>query len=109
MTEPTVEQIQDAIANDKRFAAIDMGVALATELRDSRSLAIFLSALAQEAQDALVAFGSANPADPAAIMPLQVRVRAMLFLNETIEQVLNTAKLAEQHVLAESRESADDR
>lgn len=108
MTEPTNEQIQDAIANDKRFAAIDLGVSLASELRDSRALSVFLSALAQEAQDALVEFADVNIANPQAIIPLQVRVRAVVFLNRTIEEVLNTARAAEAHVMAETRGNTNE-
>jgi len=105
--EPTPEQIEEAIAHDKRFAMIDLGITLAAELRDSKALNIFINALAQEAQDCLVAFGDANVAQPTEIMPLQVRVRALLFLNRTIEDVFAQAKAAEQHVMSEIRGSDD--
>ena len=92
MTELTPEELQEIIGSDKRFLAIDIGAQMAAELRDSRALSMFLTALAQEAQDCLVEFSELPVADPLKVMPLQVRVRALMFLNRTIETILETAK-----------------
>lgn len=102
MTEPTREQIEAAIASDKRFAVIHMGASVAAELRDSNGLKLFLAGLRQDAEDALVAFADANVADLAEIVPLQVRVKTIVFLNRTIEQLLAQAATAEQQLLSES-------
>lgn len=103
MSEPTPEQIQEAIFTDKRFAVIDMAAALAAELRDSKALHLFLASLRKEAEDALVAFADANIANVAEIVPLQVRVQTVVFLNRTIEQLLAQAKVCEEQILSEER------
>jgi hypothetical protein len=105
MTEVTQEQIQSAIMSDKRYALISMAAAVAGELRDSKALHIFMMALRKEAEDALVEFADANIANSHEIMPLQVRVKTIVFLNRTIEELLNAAKNAEDHLMND--ESAD--
>lgn len=107
MTDVTQEQIQAAIASDRRFALIEMASALAAELRDSKALHVFLMALRKDAEDALVDFADANIANAHEIMPLQVRVRTIVFLNRTIEEIMNSAKNAEDHLMNESAVNED--
>ena len=102
MSEPTREEVEAAIANDRRFAVIDMGAAVAAELRDSNGLKLFLASLRREAEDALVEFADANIANMTEIVPLQVKVRSIVFLNRTIEQLMAQAATAEQQILSES-------
>ena len=102
MTEVTEEDIQAAIQADKRFAKIHMAVSVAAELRDSNSVRLFLAALRKEAEDALEAFAYVNVANPMEIMPLQVRVRSIVFLNRTIEELMNSAKNAEAELIEDS-------
>lgn len=102
MTEVTEEDIQAAISADKRFALIHMSAALAAELRDSKALHLFMASLRKEAEDALVEFADANIANLHEIMPLQVRVRAVVFLNRTIEELMAASRNAEAQLMNES-------
>lgn len=107
MTEVTQEDIQAAILSDKRYAIIDMSAAVAGELRESAGLKLFLASLRKEAEDALVEFADANVANLSEIVPLQVRVKSIVFLNRTIEQLLIQGNKAEFEVTQESRERPD--
>lgn len=107
MAEVTDEDVKAAIQADKRFALINMASAVAAELRDCEGLKIFLMALRKEAEDALVEFADANIANPIEIMPLQVRVRSIVFLNRTIEELMNSARNAEDHLMNEVSEFND--
>jgi hypothetical protein len=102
MTEVTQEDIAAAKASDKRYALIDMSAIVAAELRDSKALHLFMAALRKEAEDAIFEFADANVANPQEIMPLQVRVKAIVFLNRTIEELMNSAANAADHVINES-------
>lgn len=107
MTEVSQEQIDAAIFTDKRFAIIDMAAAVAAELRDSSALGLFMASLRREAEDALVAFADANIANVSEIVPLQVRVQAVVFLNRTIEQLLAKAKVSEEQLISENERPAE--
>lgn len=107
MVEVTQEHIEAAKASDKRFALIQMSSAMAAELRDSKALHVFMMALRKEAEDALVEFADVNIANPHEIMPLQVKVRAVVFLNRTIEELMTASRIAEAQLLEESAEYPD--
>jgi hypothetical protein len=95
VVEVTQADIDAAKLADKRFALIEMSVAMAAELRDSAALRVFMAKLRRDAEDALVEFADANIANPHEIMPLQVKVQAIVFLNRTIEELMNAARNAE--------------
>ena len=97
--EVTQDIIDAAVSADKRFALIEMAASVAAELRDSNALKIFIMALRKEAEDAIEAFGDANIANTHEIMPLQVRVKALLFLNRTIEELMAAAKNAAEQLI----------
>ena len=107
MVEVTQEHIDAAKAADSRFAIIQNAAAVAAELRDSSALRFFMASLRREAEDALVEFADANIANLQEIMPLQVKVRAVVFLNRTIEELMAASKIAEAQVLEESAEYPD--
>lgn len=103
-------EVEAAMARDRRFGAIHLGIEIATELSHGRPLHLLMQQLREDADRAMADFALVNCGDLTAVQALQSRVFCFQYAFAVFDGILAKGRLAEQQVLAEDRmNERDDR
>lgn len=103
MPDLTSEELAALKAEDARLREVELGFAVAAELRDSAAVKALVEGLRREAYDAVLALADASPSDLPAISNLVATARAFAIVRRRLQSVMTGAKLAEGQILAEDR------
>lgn len=104
----TPEDLAVIKAQDARFAEIDLGFAIAAELRDSATVKTLVSALRQDALDAVLDLAKVTPSDINAVTRCVARSLAYSLLREHLNKVLHSAKSNIDQIAHEDAMRADE-
>lgn len=98
MSEFTTADYEAQIARDKNLQAIEIAIAAQAELRDSVAIKAISNAFEEDAKAALWEFAYADPTDMKQMTNLQVRVRAFVFMSQTLDNIRQVGRVAEDMI-----------
>lgn len=101
MSDSPEDHISEAVARDRRFAAVAKMLNVQKELRDSETLKALMGAVRQDADKAMDDLADTSPADQAAIALLLVKVSTLVYIRRTLNVIFQHGRAAEQHIEAE--------
>jgi hypothetical protein len=90
------------IARDKNLQALQIAIAAQTELRESVAIKAIQKAFEADAKAALWEFAYADPTSLKEMTNLQVRVRAFVFMSQTLDNIEQVGRVAEDMIREES-------
>ena len=98
---PPDDTIEAAKARDARFRHLELGIEVEAGLRDNGPLQVLMERLRSDADQAMMTFATANPADTVAMIGLQARVFRFTYLLETLNGIVAAGHYAETALTAE--------
>lgn len=106
MSDLPPEYLEALTQRDARWFKFDLSLELRAALEQSRPLAILMSKLRADAEDAMQEFANANCGDTVLIQGLQSRVFRLMVARETFNAILAAGAAAEQEIVAEDQAEA---
>ena len=97
----SVEELEEITRRDTRFAAALRKSSIEADLRDNDTIKAIITAITNDADQAMEELSEISPLDAPAIAVLLVRIKTFTYIRRTLNAAINHGRVAAQHLQTE--------